>query len=353
MLNILSSLSFLTSLFGVALTMPPADDATPDLSIKAKASAISTLTKEMDTSYVFPDVGKKACSYVLQRFKEGVYDDLDGDGFAKQVTTDLQSIAHDKHLRVRFFAEPLPDRANRGEPTEAERKSFDERVRQVNGAFENVQRLEGNVGYIDFRQFAKHPVSQQAAKAAFSFVNNTDALIIDMRQNGGGDPAMVAWLCGFLLGPEKVHVNDIYFRPTNETQQFFTTPSETTPRYDDKPVYVLTSSRTFSGAEEFTYDLKTLKRATVVGEVTGGGANPGGGVKIGEHLMAFVPVGRAINPITKTNWEGVGVKPDIECPADKAMRVAQVHALKRVREKVTDANRQKDLDATIARLEKG
>ena len=151
-----------------------------------------------------------------------------------------------------------------------------------------------------------------------SFVANTDALIIDVRNNGGGAPSMVAYLCSYLFGPEPVHINDLYFRPENSTHQWWTLPHLPGKRYEGKPVYVLTSKRTFSAAEEFTYNLKTQKRATIVGETTGGGANPGGTRPVAEHFIVFVPSGRAINPITKTNWEGTGVAPDVAVAAELA-----------------------------------
>ena len=148
---------------------------------------------------------------------------------------------------------------------------------------------------------------------------NTDAMIIDLRKNGGGDPAMVALICSYLFSEEPVHLNDLYMRPDDSTHQWWTLPFVPGRRYANKPVYVLTSKRTFSAAEEFTYNLKNLKRATIVGETTGGGAHPGEGRRLHEHFEMFLPTGRAINPITKTNWEGTGVTPDIQVPADAAL----------------------------------
>jgi C-terminal processing protease CtpA/Prc len=198
----------------------------------------------------------------------------------------------------------------------------------LNGGFERVERLPGNIGYVEVRGFGFLERGSVAAAAAMDFVAETDALIIDLRRNGGGEPEMVLALCSYFFG-ESVHVNDIYDRPKNETRQFWTTTSVPGRPYLGKDVYVLTSKRTGSGAEEFAYDLQQQKRATIVGERSWGGAHPGEMIRLSDHLAAFIPSGRAINPISKTNWEGTGVSPDIAAPADDALRVAQMKALEK------------------------
>jgi C-terminal processing protease CtpA/Prc len=200
-----------------------------------------------------------------------------------------------------------------------------------NFGFEKVERLDGNIGYLDLRGFFDAEAAGETAAAAMNFLGNTDALIIDLRQNGGGSPAMVSLLCSYLFAGERKHLNDLAWRgPEGErVEQWWTLPHVAGKRYSDKDVYILTSKRTFSAAEEFTYNLKALKRATVVGEVTGGGAHPGGGQPINDHFAIWVPQGRAINPITKTNWEGTGVKPDTEVPANQALTTAHLAALKK------------------------
>jgi len=199
----------------------------------------------------------------------------------------------------------------------------------MNHGFAKVERLPGNIGYLEFLNFMDEELGADTVAAAMNFINGTDALIIDMRRNGGGNPAMVALVCSYLFGNEPVHLNDLYWREGNRTEEFWTKKDVAGKRYLNKDVYVLTSKRTFSGAEEFTYNLKNLKRATIVGETTGGGAHPGGGFRINEHFGMFVPTGRAISPITKTNWEGTGVTPDISVPADQALHVARIMALKK------------------------
>ncbi len=150
---------------------------------------------------------------------------------------------------------------------------------------------------------------------------HTRALIIDLRENGGGDPAMVQFIVSYLFDTHQ-HINDLYYRSKDDTTQYWTLPWVPGERLATQPVYVLTSHRTFSGAEEFTYDLKNLKRATIVGETTGGGAHPVSGTQIDGHFDIAVPVARPINPVTKTDWEGTGVTPDYKTSRDEALTTA-------------------------------
>src|SRR5262249_14116095 len=162
-----------------------------------------------------------------------------------------------------------------------------------------------NIGLIDLRAFLEKDLTRPALSAAMALVASTNALIIDLRENGGGEPETVALLCSYLVpAGTRLHVNDIYDRPTNKTTEYWTEPSLADPRYTGRPIYVLTSANTFSGGEELAYDIQTHKLGTIVGETTGGGAHPGDVVPVGGGFVAFIPSGRAINPITKTDWEG-------------------------------------------------
>jgi C-terminal processing protease CtpA/Prc len=151
---------------------------------------------------------------------------------------------------------------------------------------------------------------------------DVSALIVDLRENGGGSPAMVAHVTSYLFS-KRVHLNDLWERVGNKTTEYWTKPELPGKKVrDDVPVYVLTSNRTFSGAEEFSYNLRNLKRATIVGETTGGGAHPVMGQRVNDHFMIGVPFARAINPYSKTNWEGTGVEPHVKVPAGEAMTTA-------------------------------
>ena len=275
--------------------------------------------------------------------------------FAKMLTEDLQGVSHDKHLRVRYSYQPIPVRPERQrEPSAEEREQFRQYMSRVNYGFEKVERLPGNIGYMDFRGFLDPEGGAETVAAAFNFLANTDAIIFDMRQNGGGDPKMVALICSYLFGKEPVHLNDLHWRDGKgeRVEEFWTLKDVAGKRYGDKDVYVLTSKYTFSGAEEFTNNLKTLKRATIIGETTGGGANPGGSARLSEHFGVFIPRGRAVNPITKTNWEGTGVEPDVKVAAERALQTAQIMALKKATEKTTDEELKGNLQRRIDALQK-
>jgi tetratricopeptide (TPR) repeat protein len=194
-------------------------------------------------------------------------------------------------------------------------------MRAENYGFERVERLEGNVGYLKFNYFGPIDRVRETAAAAMRMLAGADAIIFDLRENGGGSPETVRFICSYLFG-ERTHLNSLYWREGDRTEEFWTLEDLPSERMPDVPVFVLTSNRTFSGAEEFAYNLRTRDRATLVGETTGGGANPGGGYPLPGGLMIFVPEGRAINPVTGTNWEGVGVVPHVEAPAAQALDVA-------------------------------
>ena len=220
-----------------------------------------------------------------------------------------------------FSPAPMPDmEAQRPDPKrEAEQRKDLERM---NCGFNKAEILEGNVGYLKFDFFADPGICGSTVVAAMNFLANVDAIIFDLRENGGGDPKMVAFVSSYLFA-ERTHLNDLWTRKGDITDQYWTDRYVTGKRLDGKPAFVLTSKGTFSGGEEFTYNLKTLKRATIVGETTGGGAHPVRGHRITEHFGIGVPFARAINPITHTNWEGTGVEPDVKVPAADALTTAE------------------------------
>ena len=310
--------------------------------------------KRLNESYVFPEVAKKMEQAIRDRVAKKEYDQItSAKAFAETLTKHLQEVSHDKHLRVRYSHEPLPVRQNRQEPTAEEREQFRRNNMWGNFGFEKIERLEGNVGYLSLRGFNDPNGAEETIAAAMNFLGNTEALIIDLRRNGGGSPEMVALISSYLFGEKPVHLNSLYWREGNRTDDFWTKDKVLGKRFADKDVYVLTSNRTFSAAEEFSYNLKNLKRATIVGEVTGGGANPGGMFRITEHFGVFIPTGKAINPITKTNWEGTGVKPDVEVPAEHALKTAHLDALKKVAAKQSDNPRRAgDFKRLIERTQK-
>ncbi|HEX8351598.1 MAG TPA: S41 family peptidase [Pyrinomonadaceae bacterium] len=330
----------------------------PDMTVDAAArkEVIESLIKRLNDAYVFPDVASKMEQAVRARLARGEYEQVtSARQFAEKLTADIQEVSRDKHLRVRYSAQPIPERAGGPrEPTSEEREQFRREMSRMNYGFQKVERLPGNIGYVEFRGFFDPEGGADTVASVFNFLGNTDAIIFDLRKNGGGDPAMVALICSYLFGPEPVHLNSLHWREGKgeRVEEFWTRKEVAGRRYTGKDVYVLTSGRTFSGAEEFSYNLKNLKRATIIGETTGGGANPGGGNRLSKHFGVFIPRGRAVSPVTKTNWEGTGVEPDVKVPADQALRTAQLMALKKAVEKATDEELKGALQREIDMLQK-
>lgn len=340
---------------GMSVNAVAQQPSPPDSTIDAvtKNEVIDATLKRLNESYVFPDVAKKMEESIRDRVSKKQYDQItSARAFAETLTKNLQEVSKDKHLRVRYSHEPIAVRGERREPTATEREEARREYTWMNHGFNKVERLRGNIGYLEFWGFFDAEHGADTVAAAMNFLAGTDALIIDLRNNGGGSPEMVALVCSYLFGPEPVHLNDLYWREGNRTQEFWTKKEIAGKRYLNKDVYVLTSKRTFSGAEEFSYNLKNLKRATLIGETTGGGAHPGGMNRVHEHFGVFVPSGRAISPITKTNWEGTGVSPDIAVPASQALSTARLMALKKSLPTITSEDFKAGVKEEIERLEK-
>jgi hypothetical protein len=338
---------------GLGQTLIKKDQADFAITPGVRSQVLDGLLKQLNEHYIFPDKAREMEKAVRTRQAKKEYDSItSARTLAETLTAHLREISHDKHLHVIYSDRPLPKPR---EPSQEERQKMRARMGKRNFGFEKVERLEGNIGYLDLRGFMDADTGGETAAAAMTFLANTDALIIDLRQNGGGSPGMVALLCSYLFDGRPRHLNSLAWRKSGseEVQQWWTLPYVPGPRYIGKDVYVLTSKRTFSAAEEFTYNLQTQKRATIVGETTGGGAHPGGPQPINDHFAVWVPSGRAINPITKTNWEGAGVKPDVEVPANQALGTAHLAALKKQLEsKDTDEMFKRQLKRIIAKVQK-
>jgi len=322
---------------------------------EARTGAVIEKTLELlNARYVFPEVAEDMAKHVRANVEKGAYASLSSpSALAHKLTEDLQSVSKDLHLRVSFApgVDMFVERDNTNAHEEASA-----RAKNINYGFESVSRLACNVGYIDLRNFHSKDSGAETASAAMNFLANTDALIFDLRQNGGGDPNMVAWLSSYLFGDEPVHLNSLYWREGETTSEFWTNPKVPGKRSPDSPVFVLTSGQTFSAAEEFSYNLKCLGRALIVGEKTGGGAHPGGRVPVDEEFAVWIPMGRAINPITGTNWEGTGVEPDIAVPVNAAKEMAHMLAIEGMLATVSEdwrlAELERELEAVRGRIDK-
>ncbi len=338
-----------------------AQDASAQAGAQARSAAMSANDKqlvieaakrELIQRYVFEDVAQKTSVMLTEKMTANAYAQIsEAIKFAEKLTEDIQSVTRDKHIRVRFHVEPIPERSDAQLPSAEELAAEKREVERNNFGIERVERLPINIGYIDLRGFEMAAWANESITAAMSLIANADALIVDLRSNGGGDPQTVAWMTSYLVD-ERTHLNSFFYRDGNKTEQFWTNDYVPGKKFGGKkPIYVLTSKRTFSAAEEFSYNMKAMKRGTIVGETTGGGANPGDSIRLTAHFTMFIPNARAVNPITKTNWEGVGVVPDVDVPANDALRTAQILALKKIATDETDASRKSALLARLTELE--
>lgn len=320
-----------------------------------KSEVIHALMQNMTQKYVFPEVAKKLNIVLADKLKKSAYAKVkDAKEFAKIITQDLQAETHDKHLNLEFEEENIPIRDDKAE-TSAEEKAKEAQeeitfMKAVNFGIERIERLPGNIAYIDYRGFGTTEIVGTAINAAMQLVHASDALIIDLRKNRGGSPNTVALFASYFL-PAETHLNDIYNREKNTTTQMWTSAYTASPRYDaTKKVYVLTSKDTFSAAEDLAYTLQSQKRSITVGEVTGGGAHPVESVRLSAHLMGIIPVARSISPVTHSNWEGVGVIPEMKTDANEALKIAQLDALTHLLKTETHPGKKSSVERALTKL---
>jgi tetratricopeptide (TPR) repeat protein len=297
------------------------------ISKKYKADAIESLNQLMNDFYVFPDVAKKTEQHLDKQLESGHFDEYSNiESFAEALTASVQAINKDKHMRIRKNR-PYVAQENSPERLIEERIDRVNRSRRGNLGFTALEMLEGNIAYLDLRGFAGLENGKAKVDSYMKLMAEADAVIIDLSKNGGGSPDMVQYLCSFFFN-QKVHLNSLYYREGDVTREYWTLDEVGGKKMPEVPLFVITSSRTFSAAEEFSYNMQTRERATLVGQTSGGGANPGGTRPINADLGVFIPTGRAINPITKTNWEGVGVIPEVKTDVDNAKEKAHELAKK-------------------------
>jgi len=296
-------------------TQPVATTPANVIDSNVRHDVVAKLSDALHNNYIFPDVGEKAAQKINAALASGEYDGLsDASAFAARLSSDVAAVAHDKHMSIASMSAPPP-------PPPAGASTMP----RADAGITRADKLGGGVGYIEVIGFPPATAFKPTLDKAMLALKGSRALIIDDRRNGGGSPDGVAYLVSFLAPPKKtVEINDIVSRvPNTNTLKRERLYSKPTPiSFAGVPVYVLTSKNTFSGGEEFAYDVQTHKLGKIVGEVTGGGANPTGPVDLGHGFMAMIPFGRAENPITKTNWEGRGVQPDVPVPAQDALKTA-------------------------------
>lgn len=283
---------------------------------KRVGQIIDSLSGLLNQYYVFPDVAKEIELQLKQEFSLGKFTTLKTDEeLAEKINTLLDSVAHDLHMR--FWVNGMARNPNRSSPatynyqTVKDMQEFD---------FFRTGHMGNGVGYLEIRGFPPVSSAKESVDAAMKTIRESKVLIIDIRRNGGGMPEMVKYICSYFFDTPR-HLNSIYWRSQNKTVDFITLDEVGGQKMTGIPIYILTSSKTVSGGEEFAYNMQTQKRGTIIGEITAGGANPANTYSLDNFKIA-IPIGMAINPITKTNWEGVGVKPDILTEATKALDLA-------------------------------
>jgi len=311
-----------------ASLLPPAGEREDGTSVAAarqsvglddgeRRRVIEAVVANLKLHYVDPEMARKIADSLLAHEKNGDYDAAtDGGAFAGLLTRQMREVSHDMHLDVIYSREPLPDLSVG--PAAEEIARYRKELEQDNCRFKKVEILGNNIGYLKLNAFPDPLLCEGTAKAAMASLNGADAVIFDLRENRGGEPEMVALVAAYLFD----HPEYWYNPRENTTQNSWTRSPVAGNRLGDKPVYVLTSARTFSGAEQFCYNLKMLKRATLVGETTGGAAHAGVFHRIDDHFGIGIPETRPINPFGKTDWAETGVEPDVKVKAADALETA-------------------------------
>lgn len=324
------------------------------VNLEQKRQTISALVKMIRERYAISENAEKAARSLERSLTEGKYHKIsNAQDFANVITADIQKITGDKHFR--FGLEPLPQPQSASIATakilskEEERAAWLAEMRRGNYGFLKLEIMAGNVGYLDFRRFQPPDLSGNTLVGVMAFLANADAIIIDLRKCHGGSAYMTEYLAGYFF-PKATHLFDMEFRGDNYIDHFWTIAYLPGKRLSEVPVYVLTSAYTFSGAEGFAYRFKVLKRATIVGETTEGGANAGGVLNVAPFFRVYMPMGRPVDPDTGTNWEGTGVEPDIKTTAKEALIVAHLEALKLLKSKALKKDDQDRLDWEIERV---
>jgi hypothetical protein len=303
------------------------------LDAAGRKRVIEAVLSALNQNYVYPETAEKMAAAIHDNQQKGKYDDItDGGLLANQMGEDLSAVSHDRHLRVEWS--PFKPPAQRQGLDPAAEARMQRELERNNCTFEKLEILPGNVGYVKFNAFAAPEICGPTVAAAMNFLAHADALIFDLRDNGGGDPRMVALIATYLFD-HPVHLSDIYNRREDSTTQYWTLPYVPGKRLASTPAFVLTSGRTFSGAEDFAYNLQAIQRVTVIGETTGGGAHPTMFQPVDAHFSVAGPFARSINLTTKTNWEGTGVTPDVQVKSTEALQAAHRLAVNKIRAKST------------------
>ncbi|MFD2368111.1 S41 family peptidase [Pseudoduganella sp. GCM10020061] len=345
--RILLAAAFLCIVPATAAPMPAPKDMAIDAA--TRKSVIEGVIGRLHQHYVFPETAARVEAVLRTRLNDGAYDQItSARQFAQTLSKTLIETAGDRHMRVRYWPTPIVH----GFEPEDDPKAYQEALAQeahADHGVTRVERMSGNIGYLKIDVFPPAAFVSDVYASAMRLLNGTDALIIDLRDNRGGEPDAVALMESYFFDQPTL-MNTVFERRTGKAREYWTTRDIKGPAYgQSKPIYILTSKYTFSGGEDLSYSMRARVRATLVGETTGGGANPGDMRRVQAHFSVFIPDGRAINPVTGTNWEGVGVSPDIAVAPAEALSTARILALKAVMATAQDARQRTELATLLER----
>lgn len=320
---------------------------------KTIEQTITSAMAVLQQKYVFPSLADSAAGSILTRLRKGQYQGIaTGGELAFQLTRELQLLTGDQHLKV-TYSERVPNSTETGDRKDQSRENWTEALlKENNYGISDKKILQGNIGYLNIPLFGPLEKCADTLISAMAYVSGTDALIIDLRScRGSLDENTIPFLHSYFF-EESVHLSDFFTRESGHTKQFWSAAWLPGKRYIGKPIYLLTSGRTFSGGEAFCYDLQQHKRAKVIGEVTRGGANPTQLERLNDQFNIAVPYARSINPLTGTNWEGSGVRPDSLVRSNLALYLARLIALEEIRKGADKADDEAKLQEFISQLRK-
>jgi hypothetical protein len=305
---------------------------------------IARLARE---KYIFPEKGQATAQALLAHLEQGRYDGiLSPYDFADRLTADLRQASADQHWSVQYDSTLTTALYGEEEVSEADLAQLKQHICRQNFGIARVEHLPGNIGYIDLHGFAwiGFPGAGESIVALMQLISHCDALIFDVRRNHGGEVETLQLYISYFVESEPKLYDSFFYRPTGETQQFWTMPYVPGKRMPDVPLYILTSGVTGSGGEAFAYILQSMRRATVIGESTLGAAHTTDMEIVQRHFQVEYPSGRSISPFTQGDWEGVGVSPDVSVPYEQALPVAHLRALEGLLQTCPDETRRRELD---------
>lgn len=293
---------------------------------------IDSITKLVEQYYVSLEIGEKISDFIQAQKKSGVYKDITNPNvLVSQLTSDLRSVNGDLHMSATYSPEIDADASKENKVS----IKIDNRGQWTNYGFQEIKILDGNIGYLKINHFTSWNHFEDAKKVITRSINtiqNTDALIIDVRNNSGGFEEIVAYLISYFFDGESIHLSDYYYRYSDQRYGVYTTVDIPGTKLPNIPIYVLVNSRSASAAESLAYMLKHLKRATIIGEITAGAGNGAMTHRINNRFTVTIASETTINAITKTSFEQVGVIPNIKTSSDEAFSKGYFLALNYLKE---------------------